>query len=124
MGLFKGKDCLFVAQFLAGQVNGPCARESAQRAAINRAYYAAYGHAFHHEVDNGRFTPTRGKNQGQDHWRLRDHFARDLKDNDTATKLEELSLMRIRCDYHKTVMEPMPLKKMLENAEHIIMTLK
>lgn len=124
MGLFKGIDCLCIARFLAGQVNGPCTFESAQRAAINRAYYAAYGHAFHHEVDNRRFTPTQGRKKGQDHWRLRDHFANVLKDNETATKLEELSIWRIMCDYDKVVMEPMPVIKMLEKAEHIISNLK
>jgi len=125
VGLFRGIECLYVAQFLSGQTNGPCTRESVQRAAINRVYYAAYGHAFHHEVDNGRFEPTRDrKKRGQDHWRLRNHFAKDLKDNDTATKLEELSMWRKMCDYDKVVMEPMPISKMLEKAEHIISALR
>lgn len=124
MGLFKGEDCLYVAQFLAGQVCGPCAPESAQRAAISRAYYAAYGHAYHREVDSGRFKPqTDPKMKGRDHYLLRKHFAEDLKDNDTATKLEELYIMRKNCDYEKVVMEPMPVKRMLEKAEHIIKNL-
>jgi len=95
---FVGKDSLHIAQFLGGQRNGPCTLESLQRAAISRAYFAAYAHAFHYEVDNGRYTPRGGV---EDHKGLRVHFANVKKDQDTASKLEDLRRWRNYCDYHK-----------------------
>ncbi len=123
MGLFKGADCLHVAEFLAGRVNGPCTLESTRRAAISRAYYAAYGHAFHYEVDNGRFIPTKDPNKrGQDHGRLKRHFQNMRKTEETqiATELEELHIWRKLCDYEKIVMEPVPVVGILDKAAHVV----
>jgi hypothetical protein len=124
MGGFNGRECLHVAQFLGGQAYGPCTLESAQRAATSRAYYAAYGHAFHHEVDNGKFTPTKDpKKKGQDHTQLRMHFHRS-GESQIATELEELHIWRKRCDYEKIVIGAIPMATILGKAEHIITHLK
>jgi hypothetical protein len=90
---FDGRDSLHLAQYLVGGVYGPCTLESSQRAAISRAYYAAYGHAFHHEVDIGGFVPeTDPTKRGKNHSLLRRHFRkkRDRTSLQIATELEEL----------------------------------
>ena len=115
---FVGKDCLLVAQFLGGQINGPCTLEAAQRAAISRAYFAAYGHAFHIEVDSRRYKPVRG---GDNHWQLRDHFAK-RRETQIASELEDLSIWRKQCDYDKNFIGDLSqtVKNALNNAKHII----
>jgi len=120
---FVGKDGLIVAQFIGGQINGPCAPEAAQRAAISRAYFAAYGHAFHIEVESRRYKPVRG---GDNHWQLRDHFAKKRKETRIASELEELSIWRKQCDYDKNFVGNLPqtVKSALNDAEHIIESIK
>lgn len=88
MGRFDGMDCLNVAQFLGGQTSSTYTPESAQRAAISRAYFAAYGHAFHHEVEGNRYRPE--KNAAENHRGLRVHFAKKIKEQKIASALEDL----------------------------------
>lgn len=123
-GEFSGKDCLYVAQFLGGREYGPCTSESSQRAAVSRAYFAAYGHAFHIEVGGGRYRAVTS-NRGENHWKIRKHF-NDRGQARIATKLEQLSIWRQKCDYSKSfiVNLPMMVKCALDNAEHIILNVK
>ena len=116
-------DCFFVAQFLGGQTNGPYTSEASQRAAVSRAYFSAYGHAFHTEVDSGRYKQVRG---GDNHWQLRNHFAKDRKNLQIASELEELSIWRKQCDYDKNFIGNLPqtVKNALNDARHIIENVK
>ena len=120
---FSGKECLHVAQHLVGQASGPCTDESARRAAISRAYFAAYGHAFHHEVEKGRYRP---KGNSRDHADLRVHLAKTRKETIIASELEDLRQWRNISDYSKNYFGPLPanVKSALEHAEDIINKLK
>ncbi|MCX6670187.1 MAG: hypothetical protein NTV25_10360 [Methanothrix sp.] len=95
---FVGAECLKVAQFLGGQTNSTYTLESGQRAVISRAYFAAYGHAFHHEVESRRYN---AYNNGRDHSGLRVHFAKVRKEQKIASELADLGFLRKQCDYDK-----------------------
>ena len=120
---FVGIECLNVAQFLGGQISSTYTLESAQRAAISRAYFAAYGHAFHYEVDGGRFNPS---NKAEDHPGLRVHFAKIRKEQKIASELEDLRFLRNQCDYHKNFVGILAqsTKEALKMAAHVINYLK
>lgn len=124
MGRFDGKDCLNVAQFLGGQTGNAYTPESAQRAAISRAYFAAYGHAYHHEVDNERYSSA--KNPADNHRGLRVHFAKSRKEQKIASELEDLRQWRNQCDYEKIFVGNLMqnTKDALKKAEHVINYLK
>lgn len=124
---FNGGDCLHLARFLVGEVCGPCALESSQRAAVSRAYYAAYGHAFYHEVDSGRFIPeTDPTKKGRDHGRLRNHFRKkgDKTSTKIATELQELHEWRLVCDYEKKIYVSLPITSILSKAEDVVLSLR
>jgi hypothetical protein len=120
MGVFNGMDSLNVAQFLGGQTSITYTPESAQRAAISRAYFAAYGHAFHHEVDGNRYHPE--KNAADNHRGLRVHFAKKIKEQKIAAALEDLRRWRNQCDYGKIFVGNLPknTEQALEKAKYII----
>jgi hypothetical protein len=117
---FVGTECLNVAQFLGGQTSGTYTTESAQRAAISRAYFAAYGHAFHHEVEGNRYHPE--KKAVDNHRGLRVYFAKERKEQQIASELEDLRNWRNQCDYHKIFVGNLTqnTKDALKKAEHII----
>jgi hypothetical protein len=123
MGQFDGMDCLNVAQFLGGQTSSAYTQESAQRAAISRAYFAAYGHAFHHEVDSRRYQPA--KKGADNHRDLRVHFTK-IKEQRIASELADLRYSRNQCDYDKIFVGDLTqnAKDALKKAEHIINYLK
>jgi len=116
---FSGKESLQVAQYIVGQVGGPCTDESARRAAISRAYFAAYVHAFHYEVDKRRYKP---KGNGRDHTDLRVHFAKVRKETIIASELEDLRIWRNMSDYYKNYVGPLPsnVTSALKHAADII----
>mgnify|MGYP001438331666 CR=1 FL=1 len=120
---FSGKESLEVAQYLVGQASGPCTEESARRAAISRAYFAAYGHAFHYAVEKNRFKPEGGS---RDHTNLRVHYAKAKKDTIVASELEELRIWRNMSDYYKNYIGPLSsnVTSALNNAKDIINRLK
>jgi len=113
-------DCLNVAQFLGGQTSSTYTPESAQRAAISRAYFAAYGHAFHHEVEGKRYCSE--KNAANNHRGLRVHFAKKIKEQKIASELEDLRNWRNQCDYDKVFVGDLPknTEEALKKAKHII----
>lgn len=125
--VFDGNESLSVAQFLGEKIDGPCTQESIQRAAISRAYFAAYVHAFYYETDNGRFQPSPPDERGKDHGLLRIHF-RTLKKHKIASELKELHDWRKTCDYDYFTNPSMSLSDALEtslkNAKDIINELK
>lgn len=112
-----------MAQFLGGQTSTNYTVESAQRAAISRAYFAAYGHAFHHEVENNGYHP---KGNVTDHSGLRVYFAKVKKEQKIASQLEDLRFLRNRCDYHKNFVGILAqsTKDALDKAKYIIDYLK
>jgi hypothetical protein len=124
---FNGYESLQVAQFIGGKILGPCTSESLQRAAISRAYFAAYLHAFYHEVDNGRFIPSPPEEGGRDHGRLRKHFKSQRK-HKIASELKELHKWRKTCDYDyftdSSKSLPTAMEESLTNACDIINNLK
>jgi hypothetical protein len=125
--VFDGNESLHVAQFLGGKNNGPCTPESIQRAAISRAYFAAFVHALYYEIDNDGFQQSPLDERGKDHGLLRKHF-RDHKKHKIASELKELHNWRKTCDYDYFTDPSMLLSAALEssltNAKDIIDTLK
>ena len=121
--VFNGEESLFVAQFLGGQVIGPCTLEASQRATVSRAYFAAFGHALHYEIDNDRF---KSYGKSDDHANLRVHFAKKRKEVIIASELEDLRRWRNQCDYSKNFVGILGqnVTDALKNATHIIQYLK
>jgi len=113
--VFDGNESLQVAQFLGGEMYGPCTPESVQRAAISRAYFAAFVHALYYEVDNGRFQRSPIDERGKDHGRLRKHF-KDQNKHKIASELKELHNWRKTCDYDFFIDPSMLLSAALENS--------
>jgi len=125
--VFDGNESLRVAQFLGGKINGPCTPESVQRAAISRAYFAAFVHALYYEVDRGRFQRSPLDERGKDHGLLRKHF-RDKRKHEIASELKELHKWRKICDYDyytdPSMLLSIALDASLKNAKSIIDSLK
>jgi hypothetical protein len=125
--VFDGNESLRVAQFLGEKMNGSCTLESVQRAAISRAYFAAFVHALYYEVDNGRFQRSPLDERGKDHGLLRKHF-RDQKNHKIASELKELHNWRKTCDYDyftdPSMLLSTALENSLRNARNIIGSLK
>ena len=124
---FDGHEGLEVAQFLGGKIKEPCTQESLQRAAISRAYFAAFVHALYYEVDGGRFHQSPLDERGADHGLLRKHF-RDQKKHKIASELKELHHWRKTCDYEfftdPSMLLSTALDNALKNAKNIIDSLK
>lgn len=92
---FDWREYLTLAQWL--QVNLPpgISQEGAQRVAIGRAYYAAFGYAIDHATNYLEFEP---RNDADDHGRLRAHLKRRRR-MATAEHLDRLRQWRNDCDY-------------------------
>jgi hypothetical protein len=95
--VFDGKECLHVAKYLAGKQYGPCPLEATQRAAVSRAYFAAFGYVRNYEIENHHFKP---ENAGIDHTRLRKHL-KDRGETVIAGDLHDLNIKIGWCDYDK-----------------------
>lgn len=115
---FDGKDSLKLAEFLGGRGGSGYSEEAAYRAAVSRAYFAAFGHALHTEADRGRFRPS---GRSDDHARLRAHLLK-MDDGESANELETLRIWRNQCDYAKVVIGNLSqiVKDALESAEIVI----
>jgi len=125
--VFDGNESLHVAQLLGGTKNGACTPESIQRAAISRAYFAAFVHALYYEIDNDGFQQSPLDERGKDHGRLRKHL-RDHKKHKIASELKELHHWRKTCDYDyftaPSMLLPTALENSLINAKDIIDSLR
>jgi hypothetical protein len=68
---FDGREYLELAKALAGMQTAGYSQEAAERSAVSRAYYAAFGCARNYAQNALGFTPQAGS---EDHRRLREHF--------------------------------------------------
>ncbi|MDD2755550.1 MAG: hypothetical protein PHS80_08485 [Methanothrix sp.] len=122
---FNESECLYVAKYLVGEQYGPCSLEASQRAAVSRAYFAAFIYVRNYAIDNYDFKP---KNNAEDHKRLKNHLI-DNGETAIAGDLQDLSIRRGACDYDKIVLGTENSKKQMVSdtiklSEDIIKTLK
>jgi uncharacterized protein (UPF0332 family) len=97
---FDWREYLAVARFLAGDTAVGFSAEAALRAAVSRAYYAAFCHARDHAVRRLGFTAL---GSGQDHRNLRAHLHRAQRHR-AAELLDRLHQWRKACDYDDVVL--------------------
>jgi hypothetical protein len=92
---FDWREYLTLAQWLEANTPPGMSQEAAQRCAISRAYFAAYGYALNYATQYLGFTP---RNASEDHGRLRDHLKRSRR-RKTAESLDRLREWRNSSDY-------------------------
>jgi hypothetical protein len=92
---FDWREYLALARWLQANTPPGISQEAAQRCAISRAYFAAYGHALNYATQYLGFSP---RNASEDHGRLRDHLKRSRR-RATADSLDRLREWRNSCDY-------------------------
>lgn len=110
---FDWREYLNLARFLQGQGGISFSQESAFRAAVSRAYYAAFCYA----RDRHGFSP---KGISEDHQRVRNHF-RGRGMVEISRKLEELRQRRNSCDYDDVVSNvPHLLTSAIAQAQDIL----
>jgi len=96
---FDWREYLELAKALAGMQTAGYSQEAAERSAVSRAYYAAFGCARNYAQNALGFTPQAGS---EDHRRLREHFRQQglLR---LASDLNRLRARRNACDYERQV---------------------
>jgi hypothetical protein len=92
---FDWREYLALAQWLQTNTPPGMSEEGARRAAIGRAYYAAFGYAVDYTTNYLDFKP---RNDGDDHGRLRAHL-KSRRRMATADRLDRLRQWRNDCDY-------------------------
>lgn len=97
---FSEKECLHVARYLVGKQDGPCTKEASQRAAVSRAYIAAFVFVRNFETSNHGYRPI---GNALDHKRLSDHLRRRGATK-TLSDLYDLSGKRGEYDYNGVVL--------------------
>jgi len=118
---FDWKEYLSLAYFLDRRSGTNFSSEASSRAAISRAYYAAFCHARNYARDYDGFVPIM---KVKDHEYVREHFRQNGQSN-IAMCLDELRQWRNYCDYYDIVYAlPQRLKSALQNAQDIIDKLK
>jgi len=70
---FSEMECLHVARYLVGTQQGPCTKEASQRAAVSRAYIAAFVFVRNFEASNHGY---RIWGDARDHRDLPEHLRR------------------------------------------------
>lgn len=120
---FNWKEYFDLALFLQGKTDVSYSEESARRAAVSRAYYAAFCFARNYAKD--RYG--RGKSRSSDeHSELIKFYkvlgTADQDFVDIADNLEELRQWRNFCDYDDNIMQDINIlaKDALEDAQEII----
>lgn len=98
--VFNEHECLHVARYLIGEQSGPCTLEASQRAAVSRAYHAAFVYVRNYEMENHGFRP---KGDARDHKLLKEFLLR-RGDTSIVGDLQVLSEYRGYCDYNKIVL--------------------
>ena len=96
---FDWREYLALAEALASHADERYSEEAAHRAAVSRAYYAAFGHARRHASSRLGFRPT---GTPRDHVLLRRHFALRRRAA-VAHRLDRLRKWRNLCDYDDRV---------------------
>jgi hypothetical protein len=97
---FNEEECLHVARYLLGEQYGPCTKEASQRAAVSRAFIAAFVFVRSYEISNYGYRP---KGDARDHLLLKQHLIRRGATT-TMGDLQNLSIMRGYCDYDKIIL--------------------
>jgi hypothetical protein len=97
---FDWREYLILAQFLGGNGGISYSEEASRRAAVSRAYYAAFCSARNYASSKLGFTPTK---TGKDHGKLISWYS-DLERiypalSGVADNLDELLEWRNTCDY-------------------------
>ena len=93
--LFDWLEYLKLARWLSVHTPADVSQEAAQRDAISRAYYAAFGHARKYAEDWLGFVP---REAAEDHGRLGAHL-KSRRRRGTADRLARLRDWRNDCDY-------------------------
>lgn len=98
---FDWREYLKLSKALAGQATADYSVEAAQRAAVSRAYYAAFCWARNYAEKNLGFQRT---GRGEDHKLLREHLKGRGRAR-LASHLNRLRNWRNNCDYDDDVPE-------------------
>ena len=96
---FEWAEFLRLAEYLRAINDPQVSPEAAQRSAVSRAYYGAFGRARDTAQARDGFVSRRGP---EDHGRLRDHF-RTRREHQLAQRLDRLRQWRNQCDYDADV---------------------
>jgi hypothetical protein len=112
---------LALARWLQTNTPPGVSQEAAWRAAVGRAYYAAFGHARKYASAYLGFTP---RNDAEDHGRLRAHL-RQRRRRATADCLDRLRGWRNECDYLDAVPGDLQVTvtSALEEADYVFRSL-
>lgn len=97
--MFNWKDYLDLALFLYGDDKIGYSEEAGHRAAISRAYYAAFCYTRNYAHDHSSFEPT---GSAKDHGLLKAHY-RKRGYYDIVNCLDELRQWRNNCDYDNEI---------------------
>jgi hypothetical protein len=108
---FNWHDYLDLARWLQTNTPPGVSPEAAGRAAVSRAYFAAFCYARNYTRDYLGFVP---RDDDTDHGRLRAHL-RQRRRHATADCLDNLRVMRNTCDYNDDL--PKSLTKLLAEAD-------
>jgi hypothetical protein len=96
---FDWREYLELAKALVGIQSAGYSQEATERAAVSRAYYAAFGWARNYAESELGFVAQSGS---EDHRRLREHF-RQQGMMRLASDLNRLRAWRNACDYERRV---------------------
>jgi hypothetical protein len=126
---FDWREYLTLARSLLGEEGASYSEEAARRAAVSRAYYAAFCYARNFACNKLGFVPTR---TGKDHGLLIAHYEAKEKLDSTlfgiADDLDDLLDYRRTCDYDDEVIVLTDFESLvkyaLEDAQEIIDLLK
>src|SRR5262245_23556497 len=113
---FSWHEYLVLARWLLANPPPGVSEEAVQRAAISRAYYAAFGHALNYAVAYLGFQPRDNEN---DHGRLRQHL-KNRKRKRVAECLGRLRDWRNPCDYENETGDLAPaVPRLMEDAQYV-----
>jgi uncharacterized protein (UPF0332 family) len=96
---FDWKEYLDIARYLSGDSSISIGRESSLRAAISRAYYAAFCHARNYAINKFSFRPS---GFGSDHSAVRRYYSK-TRLSAVEKLLSDLYEWRQQCDYDDEV---------------------
>ncbi|HMW40668.1 MAG TPA: hypothetical protein PKD57_14770 [Saprospiraceae bacterium] len=96
---FDWRDLLPLAKTLQENCPSGITPEAAYRTAINRAYYAVYGHSVRFAIEKYSYTP---QGSAKDHSGVRRHFQR-TRSRQLSIMLEKLYENREKSDYEAIV---------------------
>lgn len=118
---FDWLEYLKLARWLSQNAPIDVSQEAARRAAISRAYYAAFGYARKYAVDWLGFVP---REAAEDHGRLAAHL-KSRRRHATAESLARLRGWRNDCDYSSEFAEDLAaaVTSALKDADYVVASL-